>query len=122
MISNVNLQFFALFSLLIILANNHKILANTLYQKTNYLPESLLYENDQSKVIFEPENSSQESSDGEISPTELWSLILHRNHFFQPSDINLKRGLTQSIPFKKRKIPLELQKALYAHGIVGRRR
>jgi len=31
-------------------------------------------------------------------------------------------GHIRFIPYKKRTIPIELQKALYAHGIVGRRR
>jgi hypothetical protein len=38
------------------------------------------------------------------------------------SDYDLQYGQIRSIPFKKRAIPIELQKALYAHGIVGRRR
>ncbi len=32
----------------------------------------------------------------------------------------LPYGRIHVIPFKKRTIPIELQKALYAHGIVGR--
>lgn len=35
---------------------------------------------------------------------------------------NFRRGTFQVMPYKKRTIPLELQKALYAHGIIGRRR
>jgi len=34
----------------------------------------------------------------------------------------LKDGRIQLIPHDKRTIPLELRKAIYAHGIVGRRR
>jgi hypothetical protein len=37
-------------------------------------------------------------------------------------DYDLTYGPVRLIPFKKRTIPIELQKALYAHGIVGRRR
>jgi hypothetical protein len=37
-------------------------------------------------------------------------------------DYDLPYGQIRIIPFKKRTIPIELQKALYAHGIVGRRR
>jgi len=40
------------------------------------------------------------------------------------SNINLRRGEIQYItyPAHKRAIPIEFQKALFAHGIVGRRR
>jgi hypothetical protein len=38
------------------------------------------------------------------------------------SDYDLQYGQIHIIPYKKRTIPIELQKALYAHGIVGRRR
>lgn len=34
----------------------------------------------------------------------------------------VKNGRVQFIPHDKRTIPLELRKAFYAHGIVGRRR
>jgi hypothetical protein len=34
----------------------------------------------------------------------------------------LSNGRFHYVPFGKRTIPIELQKALYAHGIVGRRR
>ncbi len=34
----------------------------------------------------------------------------------------LATGKVHIIPYDKRTIPIELQKALYAHGIVGRRR
>ena len=38
------------------------------------------------------------------------------------SDLTAINGRIQIIPYDKRTIPLELRKALYAHGIVGRRR
>ncbi|CAF1228760.1 unnamed protein product [Adineta steineri] len=38
------------------------------------------------------------------------------------SGYNLPYGQMRIIGYKKRTIPIELQKALYAHGIVGRRR
>ena len=38
------------------------------------------------------------------------------------ADYDTSYGTIRVIPFKKRTIPIELQKALYAHGIVGRRR
>lgn len=37
-------------------------------------------------------------------------------------DFNLKNGRISVLPYDKRTIPIELRKALYAHGIVGRRR
>ena len=43
-------------------------------------------------------------------------------HSIAPNDYELPYGQVHVIPFKKRTIPIELQKALYAHGIVGRRR
>jgi hypothetical protein len=39
-----------------------------------------------------------------------------------PNSYDLRHGIIRFVPYKKRTIPLELQKALYAHGIVGRRR
>ncbi|CAF2748848.1 unnamed protein product [Rotaria sp. Silwood2] len=46
----------------------------------------------------------------------------HSNHPSMLADYDLKDDQALIIPFKKRTIPIELQKALYAHGIVGRRR
>ena len=37
-------------------------------------------------------------------------------------ELRLRNGVIHIVPYKKRTIPLELQRALYAHGIVGRRR
>lgn len=37
-------------------------------------------------------------------------------------ELHVRNAVIHLIPYKKRTIPLELQKALYAHGIVGRRR
>jgi hypothetical protein len=49
--------------------------------------------------------------------------INSRSHDFPVEPVlALKNGRIQFIPHDKRKIPLELRKALYAHGIVGRRR
>lgn len=63
-----------------------------------------------------------------------WSQLFYQR--YQPSVVlpyypaSLKSGLALrrsnlrygSFPYPKRSIPIELQKALFAHGIVGRRR
>lgn len=42
------------------------------------------------------------------------------NYIAAIPSFELRHGVVHLIPYKKRTIPLELQKALYAHGIVGR--
>jgi hypothetical protein len=63
-----------------------------------------------------------------------WSKLFHRYsqrsmntpRFYYPSSpaFNLRNGEIRFIPYpgQKRAIPIEFQKALFAHGIVGRRR
>ena len=46
----------------------------------------------------------------------------HSHHSPTLSNYDLLAGRFHYVPFDKRTIPIELQKALYAHGIVGRRR
>jgi hypothetical protein len=70
----------------------------------------------------------------DINDEELKNLIIPDNLFLMKdvnrrsdystmgSDYDLQYGSIRIIPFKKRTIPIEFQKALYAHGIVGRRR
>ncbi|CAF2146197.1 unnamed protein product [Rotaria magnacalcarata] len=122
MISNANFQFFALFILLVILANNHKTLANTIYRRNGYAPHPLLYVDDQSRFQLDRDNLSHEFMDNEQPASNLWSVIFHPNHIPAMPGTSVRRGVSSSMSFNKRKIPLELQKALYAHGIVGRRR
>ena len=50
------------------------------------------------------------------------SINTHADPSLMISDYDDPHGHMYVIPFKKRTIPIELQKALYAHGIVGRRR
>ena len=50
------------------------------------------------------------------------SINTHSDPSSMISDYDDSHGHAHVIPFKKRTIPIELQKALYAHGIVGRRR
>ena len=59
--------------------------------------------------------------------SSLWSKLFRPNQRKMPSthsqhELHIRNAVIHLIPQKKRTIPLELQKALYAHGIVGRRR
>lgn len=69
-----------------------------------------------------------DDTDGEIKnvilPDNFYllkSMNTNSDHSTIGSDYDLHLGQYRIIPFKKRTIPIELQKALYAHGIVGRR-
>ncbi|CAF4666056.1 unnamed protein product [Rotaria socialis] len=119
---NANFQFFALFILLVILANNHKTLANRIYRRNDYVPHPLLYVDGQPRFQLDRYNFSDESMDNEQTAPDLWSVIFHPKYIPAIPGPSVRRGVSSSMPFNKRKIPLELQKALYAHGIVGRRR
>ncbi|CAF1125032.1 unnamed protein product [Rotaria sordida] len=122
MISNISLHIFTLFILFLIFANNYKILANNIYRRNDYVSPSLIFDNDQPKILFEPDNLFYESIDDEIPSSDYWSIIFRPNYIPPVPNTGSRRSINPSMPFKKRKIPLELQKALYAHGIVGRRR
>jgi len=113
LISTINLHIFTLFVVLIILANNPKISANSIYRKYDYLPQPLIFDDDQSNIL---------SPDHEIPSSNSWTEILRPRNTPTIPNYNLRHGVIHFIPYKKRTIPLELQKALYAHGIVGRRR
>ena len=59
--------------------------------------------------------------------SSLWSKLFRSNDQEISSnnhkhELHIRNAVVRLIPYKKRTIPLELQKALYAHGIVGRRR
>ncbi|CAF2413689.1 unnamed protein product [Rotaria sp. Silwood2] len=122
MISNGNLHVFILFISFIIFANNHKISANNIYRRNDYVPQSFVFDNDKPKILFKRDNLYYESMDDKIPSSALWSIIYRPDYISPKSNFGLRRSINPSMPFKKRKIPLELQKALYAHGIVGRRR
>ena len=49
-------------------------------------------------------------------------IYTHPEPVIMGSDYDIPHGQVHFLPYKKRTIPIELQKALYAHGIVGRRR
>lgn len=122
MISNANLQIFSLFILFVMLANNHHILAYGVNRESNPLPQSLLLNNGLPKAYYDRDAVSHETLDDDIPSSDLWSVIFRPSNIPAIPGISFRRGVTQLNGFKKRKIPLELQKALYAHGIVGRRR
>ena len=77
---------------------------------------------------------NSESDNIQLMRRSVWSRLFrgelnapHRidDHSYQSSIISnaaFKNGRIQLIPYDKRTIPIELRKALYAHGIVGRRR
>jgi len=74
-------------------------------------------------------NYQDDNNDGEtknvLAPDSVFLLKnvnSRSDHSTMGSDYDLQYGQIRIIPFKKRTIPIELQKALYAHGIVGRRR
>ncbi|CAF1030119.1 unnamed protein product [Rotaria sordida] len=75
-------------------------------------------------------NDQYDNNDAEINihlPSDISFLFKSINNRLNhhPSmvyDFDIKNDQPVIIPFKKRTIPIELQKALYAHGIVGRRR
>jgi hypothetical protein len=59
----------------------------------------------------------------DLTSSNIWSETNHQQNYIRSMpNYDLRRGVIRLIPYKKRTIPLELQKALYAHGIVGRRR
>ncbi|CAF1259764.1 unnamed protein product [Rotaria sp. Silwood1] len=74
-------------------------------------------------------NDQYDNNDAEVNihlPPDIAFLFKninsHSDHPSMVTDYDIKDGRPLMISFKKRTIPIELQKALYAHGIVGRRR
>lgn len=59
-------------------------------------------------------------ADDMIEPSDVYPRKYHSNYLAAIPSFDLRNGVVHLIPYKKRTIPLELQKALYAHGIVGR--
>jgi hypothetical protein len=120
--SNVSLHICILLILLLIYTHNQQISATSIYREKAYEPESLLYDDDQSRMSFQRENLLYEPNDDEIPSSKPWPGIIHSNYIQPVPNIRLRSGIVRVIPYKKRTIPLTLQKALYAHGIIGRRR
>jgi hypothetical protein len=113
-----------IFILFNICIHNDHVLANGIQDRTsidNYDDE-----------LFSLNNSQPE--DIELTRRGVWSRLF-RNEMKLPQKMNshlhksptafdftLKNGRLSLVPHDKRTIPIELRKALYAHGIVGRRR
>lgn len=66
-------------------------------------------------VNYHDENTDVDLKDSAMADTFFSSKLIN-------ADYDHPYGQVHIIPYKKRTIPIELQKALYAHGIVGRRR
>src|SRR5205823_5524996 len=100
----------------IIISNNAKISAKSIHRR------SLIIDDDESNILFKRDNLSYKPINDDISRSNRWSRAYRGNYFQAIPSFDFRRGIIRFIPYKKRTIPLELQKALYAHGIVGRRR
>lgn len=111
------LQIFIVFFLLTICIANNGISANDyyddneLYYSKNSHPEDLeIVRRGVWSRLFRGGLNGPQKTDGQSYPLSA------------TSDLAALNGRIQIIPYDKRTIPLELRKALYAHGIVGRRR
>jgi hypothetical protein len=127
------LQIFIVFFILSICFNNGHVSGNGIYDQISFdnndddLTQSINL--DQS---FDLENEIPENV--ELSRRGVWARLF-RSESNSPGKMNshspdlptgsgyaFKNGQFHIIPHDKRTIPIELRKALYAHGIVGRRR
>ncbi|CAF0735701.1 unnamed protein product [Adineta ricciae] len=139
--SNTNYYLFTVFVITFVCLNQHQTSANRLPSKPDYQQNSLAY-NDLSYEDLGDNEYPMITNTNNIYPIDYeesvysnpWSQFFHQR--YQPSMIlpyyspSLKSGLAlrrgrpryASFPYPKRSIPIELQKALFAHGIVGRRR
>ncbi|CAF5022255.1 unnamed protein product, partial [Rotaria sp. Silwood1] len=95
MISNGNLHVFILLILFIIFANDHKISANNIYRRNDYIPQSLIFDNDKPKILFE-------SVDNETPSSVLWSIVYRPDYILPMPNIDLRRSINPSMSFKKR--------------------
>ncbi|CAF1228664.1 unnamed protein product [Adineta steineri] len=122
-IFNINLHIFTLLLLLLIFVAKQQISANSIYRGNPYESQSSLFDDDQLNLEPSSDNLFYEPIDNAKSLT-IRRLRTYRSNFVQTMPhISVRNGVVRLIPYKKRTtIPLELQKALYAHGIVGRRR
>ena len=139
--SKSNYHLFTLFIVLLVLINNHQISANSFSSKSNSRQHSSIYndlssedsDENESPIFIRTDNVYAPDHE-EIISRNPWSQLFHRQrqqatfsptYYTVPSSIfNLRRGEIRYIPYlvQKRAIPIEFQKALFAHGIVGRRR
>ena len=131
---------FTFFIVLLLVINNHQITANSLSHRPNYPAYSSIYndlfyddlDNNESPIVVYPNNFYGPDND-EIISQNPWSQLFHRHYersiltpayYSQPQNgFALRNGEVHyiSYPSQKRAIPIELQKALFAHGIIGRR-
>ncbi|UJR26959.1 hypothetical protein I4U23_008266 [Adineta vaga] len=117
------LRMYIVVFVLIICMNHHYVFAN---DNSNEMSS----ENDNQEEAFVLKNAIPD--DIQFTRRGVWSRLFRQEH--NPTRTNnrihysptaaahtLHTGKIHIIPFDKRTIPVELQKALYAHGIVGRR-
>ncbi|UJR22174.1 hypothetical protein I4U23_025238 [Adineta vaga] len=125
---NITSYIFTLFILFIFLNHSRQISAYSIDRVNNYASQPLIFDDDRGRFNILSENdgsfyaSLDDDDDDDLSSTNLWQKRIYPN-YYRPSPIfKLHNAIVRVRPYKKRTIPLELQKALYAHGIVGRRR
>ena len=139
--STSSYHLFTLFIILLVLINHHQTSANSFNNRPAYQSQSPSYKDysyddigeNESPVFIDPDNFYA-SDNEEIRSQNPWSKLFHRNSqrsIYTPAyytssspGFNLRSGTIRyiSYPAEKRAIPIEFQKALFAHGIVGRRR
>ena len=131
---NSYLRVFIVVFMFIIYINNNHVSANGIYDQTSLEKndDDLVYSPNTDELFhldnFKPENS-------EFTRRGVWSRLFrgetdqprvhsrsHHSLTEKEPGYDIQTGRIRLIPFDKRAIPIELQKALYAHGIVGRRR
>ncbi|CAF0949484.1 unnamed protein product [Adineta steineri] len=116
------LRMLIVFFVLIICINNNYVLAND---------QITLINDNNDDQLTDVEDSMSENI--ELVRRGVWSRLfrtevnparLDSRFSYSPTSLNYasSSGPIHIIPVDKRTIPIELQKALYAHGIVGRRR
>ncbi|UJR26962.1 hypothetical protein I4U23_008269 [Adineta vaga] len=139
--SHVNCHLFTLFVVILICLNQHQISANRLSSKSDYEQRSLVYDDTSDEdlgnndyPIMNTRNNAYLTDYEEPSSSKPWSNLFRQYqqksiytpaYYSSPkSGFALRRSDLRYIPYlsAKRSIPIELQKALFAHGIVGRRR
>ena len=136
-----NYHFLTLLIVLLVLINHHQTSANSFSNSPVYRSQSPSYKDysyddideSESPVFINP-NDLYASDSEEMRSRNPWSQLFHRHSqrsIYKPTyyassspGFNLRSGTIRyiSYPAEKRAIPIEFQKALFAHGIVGRRR
>ncbi len=112
--SHVNLHIFLLLILLIIFGNHAKVSARGIDRRP------LILDDDQPSILPGGDYLPYKSLLDETLAENRWPRTYGSAYLLATPDLNSRRGILRLVPYKKRTIPLDLQKALYAHGIVGR--